>query len=75
MLFFYIYKARERSNDLTAVENSLPAQADCVEEVEDRAFFEKLDGVCKDKLRNKEKILMKYFFEDGLSTKEIANIL
>ncbi len=69
------YKARERLSDLTAFENSLPSGTDCVEEVEDCVLFEHLDCVCKDKLKDKEKTLMKYFFEDGLTTKEIANIL
>lgn len=70
-----VYRERARMIDLMSVENTLPTQADYVEEVEDRAFFEEMDSLCKDKLRDKEKTLMKYFLEDGLSTKEVAKIL
>ncbi len=70
-----VNKTRERLIDLAAVENSLPAATDYIEEVEDRVLFEHLDSACKDKLRDKEKILLQYYYEDGLTIKEIANIL
>ncbi len=70
-----VYNDRERLIDLAEFENSLPDDTDFVEDFEEQVFFENLDSVCRDKLKDKEKTLMQYAFEDGLTTKEIADIL
>lgn len=70
-----IYKKRERISDLTAIEDISSSNTDFVEEIEDRSFFEHLKSICDKELREKEKTLLKYVFEDDMTTKEIAEIL